>query len=242
VLGAVLAPGRAALPVALAVAVAVLLVTGARSAAFGEDRPAPTNAFYAVEPATATARFASFVEESDAWTASFFGEASVTDMSDLLPNAWPMRSAPAPVLDLPVPTVEVVADEIDGPSRRLTLRLASARGATSLVILVAPATPVESLRLDGRPVHGLPRPNGWSQLAVYGPMWDGVELELVTRAGATVDLALIDATDDLLDQDGLSVPPRPSGMMPAPARVSDAVLVVRRWSPDAEEGAVGASP
>ena len=240
-LGAMLAPRRAALPLALAIAAAVLFVAGARYAAFGDDRAFPVNAFYVVDAEQGAARFVSFVDEADPWTASFFGDARVADLTDVVPDAWPMRSATAPVLTLPAPTVELLADAVDGRARRLTLRIASQRAAPQLVVLVAPHTPVDGVRLNGRPVGGLARPNGWTRLVVYGPMGDGIEVELTTRAGADVDLVLIDTTNDLFDHPDLLVPERPPGTMPAPSRLSDAVMVVRAWSPttdsDPEPGA-----
>ena len=230
-LGAMLAPRRAVLPLALALAAAALFVAGARSAAFGDARPFPVNAFYIVDAERDAARFVSFVAESDPWTASFFGDARVADLSDVVPDAWPMRSAAAPVLSLPAPTVELLTDTVDGSTRRLTLRIASQRAAPQLAVLVAPHTPVDGVRLNGRPVGALARPNGWTRLVVYGPMGEGVEVELTTRVGADVDLVLVDTTNDLFDHPELAVPERPPGTMPAPSRLSDAVMVVRAWSP-----------
>jgi hypothetical protein len=116
---------------------------------------------------------------------------------------------------------------------------ASARDATQLALLVHPATPADELLVNGRRLESLPRPNGWTRLVVCGRLRDGVTVELVTGADAEVELVVIDQTHDLFDNAALDVPPRPPGTMPAPSRMSDAVLVVRALSAPPSGAATG---
>jgi hypothetical protein len=205
---------------------------GAGQAGYDERQPRPTNAFYVVDPARGEARFVSLLPEADTWTASFLAPEPAADrppLTGLQPDAWELRHGPAPVLALPAPRLEVVTDEVEGPHRTLTLRLASSRPASRLSLLVHPHVPVDGVTVDGRPVGRLQRPNGWTRLMVFGPMQEGVTVAFTTAADARLEVVLTDESHDLLDLPGLDVPPRPADAMPVPSRLSDAVLVTSRW-------------
>lgn len=216
----------------LLAATAGAFALGARQAGYDARQPRPTNAFYVVDPARAEARFVSLLPEADAWTASFIVPEPVADrppLTSLQPDAWELRHGPAPVLALQAPRLGVVADEVEGDRRTITLRLASARPATRLSLLVHPEAPVDGVTVDGRSVARLQRPNGWTRLTVFGPMEDGVTVAFTTAADARLELVVTDETHDLLEVPGLAVPPRPADAMPVPSRLSDAVLVTSRW-------------
>jgi hypothetical protein len=216
----------------LLAATAASFTLGARQAGYDARQPRPTNAFYVVDPDRGEARFVSLLPEPDAWTASFIAPepaAARPSLTSLQPDAWELRHGPAPVLALPAPLLEVVADEVVEGRRSLTLRLASARPATRLTLLVHPQAPVDDVTVDGRPVARLQRPNGWARLMVFGPMQEGVTVAFTTSADARLELVVTDETHDLLELPGLAVPPRPADTMPVPSRLSDAVLVTSRW-------------
>ncbi len=227
-----MSPSRSAtlLPASLMVASLVAFAVGATRAGFDERQPWPTNAFYVLDTDLERAAFLSLDTRTDGWTSRFFDGALLGDVSTLLPDAGELLYAPAPVADLPPPSLEVLEDVSDGVGRRLTLRLAATRPASQLTLLLHPQTPVDGLSLNGRPVERLDRPSGWTRLTVHGRVAEGVTVTLLTSATAPVALVLFDRTNDLLDVPGLGVPARPADAMRAPSFYSDAVLVRRAWS------------
>jgi hypothetical protein len=223
---------RGWVPLLLLASAAASLAVGAWQAGYGVRQPRPTNAFYVVDPDRGVARFASLQPDPDDWTAAFIAPEPPGErpsLTDLQPDGWELRHGPAPVLGLPAPRLDVLEDGVVDGRRTIELRLASERPATRLTLLVHPDAPVEALTLDGRPVGRLQRPNGWTRLMVFGPMQDGVTVRFSTRADARLELVLSDETHDLLELAELAVPPRPAGTMAVQSRLSDAVLVTRRW-------------
>ncbi len=239
-----MSPSRSAtlLPATLLVASLATFTAGATLAGFGPRQPWPTSAFYVLDTDLERAAFLSLDARTDPWTALFFDGPLFGNVGDLLPDAGDLLHAPAPVVALPPPRLEVLDDVVEGTSRRLTFALAATRDASQLSLLFHPQTPVDGLRLNGRPVERLDRPSGWTRLNVHGRVAAGVTVELRTPATAPVALVLIDRTNDLLDVPGLGLPPRPADAMAAPSFTSDAVLVRRALSLAPASPASGATP
>ena len=233
-LDAVRGPWPGLLPVALLVACVGTLTLAVNRAAFGPQQPRPSNAFYAVDPERDLALFGSLQDQPDAWTERFVATDPAPDglLSALLPDAQALRHGAAPVLDLPSPRLEVLADVVDGPTRTLTLRVAAGRDVSQLTLLVATPADVWGFAFEGLPVGALDRVNGWRRFVSYGAMQEGVVVRFSVATGAPLEVALIDRSHDLLEQAGLGLPARPADLMAAPTNVSDAVMVTRRWRLD----------
>jgi hypothetical protein len=226
-LGALRRPHAWWLPGLLAAASIATLGLGAARAAFGPQQPRPSNAFYAVDPERAIALFGSLQDEPDAWTARFVdaAPAPAEHASWLLPTMPPERFGAAPVLDLPQPRLELLADEEREGERRLTLRIAAGREATALVLLVSPPA-ARSFRFEGLPAP-LARVGGWLQSMTFGPPPEGVVVGFSVDADTEVEVMLASLSAGLLELPG--VPARPEGLMADPTYFGDAVLVSRRW-------------
>lgn len=215
----------------LVAAAALLLVIGATFAArFDADRPRPDNLFYALDADRGTARWGSTDPTPDEWTRAFLGARpehgrldaylpTAPENSPLLPQSLLLQ--PAPVVTLPAPTAELLASDASGAIRTLRVRFASPRRAPILTIHLDPAVVVESAKLDGREVGGLPRP--WA-LQYWAVPAGGFELTLRVRHAGPLRLQLMDESYGLP-----AGRPRPAATMPAPffGYVPDATLVSR---------------
>jgi hypothetical protein len=71
----------------------------------------------------------------------------------------PVQGAPAPMLNLPVPRLQ-----LDAGGGRQLLSATPPQGATTLILEVRASAPVEDVRLNGRPVALLAAPGQWSQV------------------------------------------------------------------------------
>ena len=219
------------LPVLLVGASTSMLVVGAQRAAFSVRQPAPSHAFYIADPGAGVAFFASPQMRGDAWTSGFVDAvpADLDAVRPLLPGIQVERAGIAPVLDLPTPDFELVADTRTGEERRRTLRLVAGREAVLLSMHVRSAGALDIV-VAGRTVGGAPRGDGWHTVRMHGPMAEGTTIELITVGDAPLELALVAVSFDLLAQPDLDLPPRPPHLMTAPSRLGDSVHVRRTWT------------
>lgn len=198
-------------------------------APYGPDRPRPTNAFYVTSPQDEVAWFVRASSEPDAWTRAFLdgeaaGDADAT-VASLLPDVPDWPSAPAPLADLPAPTLTLDGEDTQGGTRRVELSLTSNRGAPRMILYLRADGGIADLGVNGRGVPEPSRTDGWTRVNVPGAGPEPVTASFGVDAGAAVDALLVDESRDLLEIDALNVPPRPADLMAAPAGTSDAVLV-----------------
>lgn len=219
------------LPVLLVGASAGMLVAGAQRAAFSERQPAPSHAAYVTDPGAGVAYFVGPHPGGDEWSRAFMDEAPATleGARALLPGAPIARAGMAPVLDLPAPVVDVLADTRSGDERRRTLRVGAGRDAIQLSVHVRTVAPLDVV-VANRPIRGTLLADGWHTLRLHGPMAEGMTIELITRGDEPLELALVAVSFDLLTYSDLGLPPRPAHLMTAPSRLGDAVLVRRTWT------------
>ena len=147
----------------------------------------------------------------------------------LLPGTPIARAGMAPVLDLPAPVVDVLADTRSGDERRRLLRVGAGRDAIQMSVHVRTDAPLDVV-VAGRMVQAALLVDGWHAVRLHGPMEEGMTIELITRGDAPLELALVAVSYDLLAHVGLGLPPRPQHLMTAPSRLGDAVLVRRTWT------------
>ena len=130
----------------------------------------------------------------------------------------PAFAAPARAVGLAPPRLTVLAREQRGATRHVRARLASARGAPAVLLLLPPGARAVSVRMNGVTV---PAPAALANLfygdyAMYGCITappEGVELELVLEGTAPVEATVLDQSPGL----------PPGGAALQAARPADAV-------------------
>jgi hypothetical protein len=114
----------------------------------------------------------------------------------------PAFAAPARAVGLAPPRLTVLAREPRGATRYVRARLASARGAPEVLLLLPPGARTVSVRMNGVTV---PAPASRASLfygdyAMYGCITappEGVELELVLEGTAPVEATVLDQSPGL---------------------------------------------
>jgi len=157
----------------------------------GPNTPVMNSVSYGLDRTTGQAWWVSTDDAPDEWTSQFFPPGTPKmSVREFVPfERTPRLKAPAPIVDLAPPTVEVTSDtRCDDGSREVSLRLTSPRRVPEIRFYIdAPAHVLEA-RVDGQEIwHGrLPRDRGgWS--FHYGSFY----YEIFPRSGgATIDLII----------------------------------------------------
>jgi hypothetical protein len=201
---------------------ASLFVAGGLLSTFDAEHPRPDSILYALDADTGEAIWATFDDETDAYTSRFVGpNAERGPLGNFLPLGPPGLSERAPAMPLAAPTVEVLGDHTSGDRRTLRLRVSSPRGAKYLSLWLQsdnpgdPDTPVLSAAVDGEPVEDPTNLGPWGRWGIESRTLpaDGVELKLEVRAGAPLRLRVVDSSDGLPDVPGIDER-RPADTMP----------------------------
>lgn len=140
---------------------------------------------------------------------------------------FPVVAGAAPRVTLTAPSVTVTTDTITEAGRRITLHVGTAPG-TNAVLLHVTGTPVLAAAVDGRTVdpsrYRFKTPE-W-QLTYWGPADSGFSLTLTVANGSRPVLELAAQTSGLPVLPGVTMPPRPAGVLPS--QTGDMTVVYRR--------------
>lgn len=219
------------LPGAALVVAIVFLVAGSMTAGFNKERPKPNVVFYGLNADTGAAKWLSTDFEPDEWTSQFFSanyDGNTT--AEFIPfYRVPVLTGDAPAVQLAPPTLKVTSDTNDGRVRTISMHIASAREAPSLVAFVSPEIEIEEALVNGASasIENISvSENGWG-VRYYGLPADGFELTLKVPADQQFELRVIDQSFKLPD---VPFRPRPDYMQPGIFSYSDTTLVSRSFN------------
>jgi len=232
-----LVPGPAAL-VCLA-----FLGVGQLTSGFDADHPRPNAVSYELDANTGEAVWQSPGEDLDGWTSQFFpGKTEPTSYAGfLLPGLIDLDGiqGPAPTIDLPPPTVEVLDDTTIGETRTLRLRVASSRGSPNVVVWVETPGDIGAASIDGKRVgrDEVPR-NRRDRLAFSyaGVQEKGFELSLTVDSSDPVEVTVQDISEGLPEVPGREIEPREPWMMPLQTQAMDPTKVTRSFVFEGKQG------
>lgn len=227
-------PHRWRLPAAAALAGAVALVAGTLLDPRDGQHPAFDNVWYGLNADTGKAIWASGDAAPDAWTSQFIPAGSPHELAkDFFPTTTRRYlQTPAPTLDLPAPTIELLDDRVSGAERMLRVRVGSGRAAPLIWLYVGGAA-VRRVEFEGLPAASVPAsatPNAfdtWGLISWATPP-EGLTLTLAIETGKAVRLTVVDRVSGLPENAAIQIRPRPEGLAPAPAladRFSNATLI-----------------
>ncbi|RSZ55097.1 M28 family peptidase [Massilia atriviolacea] len=216
---------RRFLSVALPLAAgAALLAVGTATGQVSAEQPNPNHLSYIVD-GKSDAIWMSSDAALDSWLKPILGPAATRRA---LPevfgaHARPYWTAPAPLLGVDGPTLELLQDEVVGDKRTVAMRISSVRGAPEVKVIVE-GTEVLSASMHGQPVLKAKREN-WSMIA-YGLPAEGTEVQFAVKAGRPFVLRVIDRSYGL----PASVPARDKTMIAQPFGTSDSIRAVQAMS------------
>jgi hypothetical protein len=209
-----------ALPMAGA---AACLVAGSLTGGVSERQPAPDTLVYMFDGMSGKASWLSSTPELDSWLKPLFGAQPRQAALPALFGADPRRywNAPAPVLAIEAPRMDVLADRSDGKVRSLTVHLSSPRQAP-LLRVHAEGVQVLGATLQGKTISATPQKE-WA-MSAYGLPAEGADLVLQVAAGQPFKLRMIDRSYGL---PSAGQGERARDMMIQPFGASDSVQAVR---------------
>jgi hypothetical protein len=202
------------------------------TAGAAEQRPRPNSVLYLLDADAQAASWVSYDHEPDAFTRQFLGDAPARGPLDAyrLTSAFVPRvlHAPAPVLDLAPPSVEVLAEEAVPAGRRLRLRIVGAQRSERVALLLEqPGVAIADVELEGRSLAGHRVDWRGTVLLYFAPPADGFEIAFTVASPEPVAFRIVDTVHALPTVPGTAFRPRAPEMMSKPFVPTDATIVQR---------------
>jgi hypothetical protein len=221
-------------PVALAVVAIGFMIAAIAQPDFNHREPRRNEIFYALNADTNKAVWATGDVQPDEWTSQFLSSnARTAAMKDQFP--W-LRDIlflqqQAATASLSAPEVKVLADNSDGQTRSLHMRISSAREVAQLFVYVSSA--VSEGFVNGQELandqSGPASQMGW-MLIYSAPPREGIELLLKTKPSVPLSMKVVDQSFQLPELKDLTIKPRPSDIIPAPFTYTDSTFVSKSFS------------
>ena len=208
-----LATGRGALLVCI-----TLLATDSLTAGFDAQNPRPNAVANCLNNDTRKAFWFSPNLELDPRTEQFLTSApdhgTLSDIIPLSTSQWPVlfHAAPANVLD--EPTIELVADQVTGGVRTLTLHVSSARQAPVLMLDLEPRSSVQAVTIAGQRLDVVQTSTGLWGLTYYAVPPEGIDITIESDPYQRLTIQVADNTPQLPQMADFTVQPRAADMMP----------------------------
>ncbi|MDM9630174.1 M20/M25/M40 family metallo-hydrolase [Robiginitalea aurantiaca] len=201
---------------------------------FSEDRPKPTSLLYVKNLDRDNAYWATYENSPSEWTKAYLGDQPVTpDPNELktLSSKYSTgftytKAAP----DKPIPAPEITVDQdtlIDG-NRHLGLTISPGRDVNRLEVFTN-EIPVLEASVNGAALseYYLKNRSRSRLFTHYISNNSPSVLKLVIPAGSPLELTLYEASNNLLNSPGFSIPPRPADQIPMPFVLNDAIVLIK---------------
>src|SRR5579885_1980983 len=215
---------RGWLPAGAALASLVCFAAGSFSNGFDREHPRPDSIWYGLDSDAGSAAWFSWDPQPDSWTGRYLGPHPARER---LPEYQPFLSrealtAPAALIGVVPPVLELIREETGGGYRTLRLRMRSPRSAPVLFVFADPRLKILAAAVNSRPIEkskvrlkpaqrALIRPGRRWALRYSALPPGGVELLLKVKAGTPAKLTAMDLSYGIPAQF-----PRPPDAMPAP--------------------------
>jgi len=221
------------LPAAATLAAVCFIATALLQPDFSQQQPKSNEIFYALNADTGKAVWASADARPDEWTSQFLSnDAPTAPLKDYLP--WvngELLQQPAPAATLAAPEIKVLDDQVEEQTRRIHVRVSSAREAATLFIYSG--TELSEASVNGQPLgkgQGAPAWEKGQRLIYSAPPPEGIELILKTKSSEPIILKVVDRSFQLPELTNVTVKARPNYLMPAPFSSSDSTFVSKSFS------------
>lgn len=218
------------LPAAATLAAVCFIVVALLQPAYSQQHPRSNELFYVLNADTGKAVWASSGPRPDEWTSQFLSpDAKAAPLNDLPWLNYAFLQQPAPVANEAAPEIKVLDDQVQDQTRRIQLRVSSAREAATLFIYSD--TEISDASINGQPLIKQENAPAWGkgEVLVYSaPPREGVELLLQIKVSEPLNVKVVDRTFDF--PENITVRPRPNYIVPSPNSYSDTTLISRGYS------------
>jgi len=234
---------RWALPVAAIAVTAVALIAGSITAKPDAANPQADSIFYVLNADTGQALWISEDPHPDVWTSQFLGTGFKRGkLTELFPlDSKELLFAPAPVLNLSAPQVELLDDHTTGDTRALRMYITSPTQAPWVEIEIESSSPISRIVLGGKqisPQNDLahPSPNGYFRTIQYWlPPAQGFDLTIEAASTGKIRAIVRNYEYSLPQIPGFRYDTRPPDRMPLareflPKNRTDTVLVSKTFA------------
>jgi hypothetical protein len=148
-----------------------------------------------------------------------------------MPWSEPTWTAAATTLPIAAPQLTLLSAAREAQQVHYRVHIISARAAPILMLAFPPEANVHTVQLDGAAMSAVPAmprrlSNGWSQLRLFGPLPQGVDLSF-DAAAVAFDLPLLDQSFGL-PAAGLSLQHARPGVA-VPSHEGDGTIAMRRY-------------
>ncbi len=241
-------PFRLALPAVAGCVAVAALIGGSLTAAPDALHPQPDSIFYALNADTGQALWISEDSQPDVWTSQFLGTAFKRgQLPELLPHlSNEFLSAPAPVLNLATPQVDVLADRSTASVRTLDLHVTVPGQTPWVEVSIRSDNPISAITLAGTRIPyeedpaQLGRDGGLHTFQYWMPPAQGFDLAVEIAPRGSVEISVRGYGYGLPHVPGLDYDPRPADRMPRareflPNNRTDTVLVSKTFAFEQQE-------
>jgi len=218
------------------------LIAGSLTAAPDAAHPQADSIFYALNADTGQALWISEDSQPDVWTSQFLGTAFKRgELHELFPHlSDEFLSAPAPVMDLAMPQVDLLSDRSTGGIRTLRLHVTTPSQTPWVEVSIGSASPISAITSAGTriPYQDGPaqsRPNGyWQTFQYWAPPTQGFDLAVEVAPPGNVKVSVRGYAFGLPQIPGFGYDRRPADRMPRareflPKNKTDTVLVSKTF-------------
>jgi hypothetical protein len=200
-----LAFGKRWVPLTFAGLALVLLLTGVLLPPYSAESPKPDNLFYGYDADAGTAAYGSVDPKADAFTKPYLTGATAGDFHPYFPSSLNgrhdiLRAAPASVVPVPSPELQVLADKTDGNLRTLHLRLTSPQPTWNQLISMSSDGSLLSLTINGKQMRNRNEDLKRWEVLFYAPPKEGIDLVLNLQPTQHVTVRLVDGRDGMPDE------------------------------------------
>jgi hypothetical protein len=199
-----------------------------------QQQPKSNEIFYALNADTGKAVWASGDARPDEWTSQFLSsDAPAAPLDDYLPwlKGDVFIQQPAPAVILATPEIQVLDDQVQDQTRRIHMRVRSAREAATLFIYSG--TEFSEAFVNGQPLAKGQDSPAWEkgQMLIYSaPPREGIELLLETKSSEPLIVKVVDRSFQFPELTNVTVKARPNYIVPAPFSYSDSTFIGKTFS------------
>ena len=201
---------------------------------FSEENAKPTSLLYVFDEDTQSAKWATYENSLSKWTSQYLGETKKvpeklgnTKISSKYNSGFTYVSD-APKKEISAMKIEKTRDTVIGSSRHLDICITPQRDINRLEVFTNEVS-LEKASVNGIALSDFYLKNRrWGKLIThYVSNNTYTDLTLVFPKDEVLELAIYEASNDLLTNSRFSIPARPEDNIPMPFILNDAILVTK---------------
>ena len=200
---------------------------------FNEDRAGPSSLLYVLDTAEEASFWATYEREPSPWTTSFVGKDAEGEdelSKSVISSKYGTRFRyvkEAPLKSILAPGIEIQEDTIQDENRSVRICISPNRPVNRLDVFTE-ATFFSEALINNVALNEefLNRRRGGKLVTHYISENDNTELYLTFPKDSTFSLELYESSNDLLNHEAFSIPPRPDDIIPMPFVLNDAIMTI----------------